>query len=171
MYRLQHLGLLLHLGPRDRRMGSSVSKSHSPIYFLHERVRFHRLRFYPFRDARSRVSNPLLARPHTQIVRDHRTQQGRSPELTGAGRILQSARENPRPLFRKPAPQGEWSEPRCRCDHGDHALEYRLSRTGRRAAGKITVVRIRESGLLQHVSPLGWEHINLTHRRLHMAHQ
>ena len=42
VYRLQHLGLLLHLGPRDRRLGSGVPQSHSPIYFLHKRVRFHR---------------------------------------------------------------------------------------------------------------------------------
>ena len=42
VYRLQHLGLLLHLGPRDRRLGSSVPQSHSPIYFLRKRVRFHR---------------------------------------------------------------------------------------------------------------------------------
>jgi hypothetical protein len=33
VYRLQHMGLVLQLRPRDRRLGSGVPQNHSPIHF------------------------------------------------------------------------------------------------------------------------------------------
>ncbi len=81
---------------------------------------------------------------------------GKSRKQSRAGGLHPSARRNPRPHVRKS------TAPRLRPQSrrlGHHPLEHPISGTRRRCSAQ---VRRRTRFQLAHLSPLGWEHVNLT---------
>jgi hypothetical protein len=87
-----------------------------------------------------------------------RPQQGRGASRAEAGHQLPSSRRNPRPFRRRPALPDRRHEPARRHHHLLEHHEAGRSRRQPETRGKSCY----RPDLLAHVSPSGWEHINLT---------